>query len=46
MYLSADGVCSIAQFQCSLTEECIPLSRQCDGLSDCPSNEDEMNCRK
>lgn len=40
----ADGVCSIAEFQCSSSNECIPLSQQCDGLSDCPNNEDELNC--
>lgn len=39
--------CPLGQFLCSLARTCIPLSKRCDGVVDCLSeNSDEMGCRK
>ncbi len=41
--VSPDCTCSALYFQCSLGG-CIPWSRVCDGVNDCPNNEDEQVC--
>ncbi|KAL3118553.1 hypothetical protein niasHT_000318 [Heterodera trifolii] len=32
------------QFECPLSEDCVPLSKRCDGNYDCVLEEDEQNC--
>nr|CDJ88258.1 Low density lipoprotein-receptor domain containing protein [Haemonchus contortus] len=39
-------VCNSTSFHCPLSEQCLPLSKRCDGHYDCLSEEDEQNCRK
>uniref|UniRef100_A0A915NEE6 Uncharacterized protein n=1 Tax=Meloidogyne javanica TaxID=6303 RepID=A0A915NEE6_MELJA len=36
---------SIKDFKCPLSEDCVPLSKRCDGNYDCVLEEDEQNCR-
>ncbi|CAK5016481.1 unnamed protein product [Meloidogyne enterolobii] len=35
---------SIKDFKCPLSEDCVPLSKRCDGNYDCVLEEDEQNC--
>uniref|UniRef100_A0A7I4YXI7 Chitin-binding type-2 domain-containing protein n=1 Tax=Haemonchus contortus TaxID=6289 RepID=A0A7I4YXI7_HAECO len=37
-------VCNSTSFHCPLSEQCLPLSKRCDGHYDCLSEEDEQNC--
>lgn len=37
------GTCPPFDFPCS-DGSCIPVTKQCDGFSDCPDNADELNC--
>ncbi|KAK5976040.1 hypothetical protein GCK32_007963 [Trichostrongylus colubriformis] len=36
--------CNSTSFHCPLSEQCLPLSKRCDGHYDCQSEEDEQNC--
>lgn len=42
-FLSID--CSADDFRCN-DGTCIPKETTCDGVPDCPDNEDEASCRK
>ncbi|KAF7637060.1 Chitin-binding type-2 domain-containing protein [Meloidogyne graminicola] len=36
--------CTNKDFKCPLSEDCVPLSKRCDGNYDCVLEEDEQNC--
>ncbi|XP_077986934.1 MAM and LDL-receptor class A domain-containing protein 1-like [Glandiceps talaboti] len=36
--------CTAGLYQCSSDGRCIPASWECDGILDCPQNEDELDC--
>lgn len=36
--------CAQSDFTCAIDTTCIPLSKVCDGHSDCPDKADEWNC--
>ncbi|VDM53137.1 unnamed protein product [Angiostrongylus costaricensis] len=36
--------CNSTSFHCSQSEQCVPLSKRCDGRYDCSLEEDEQNC--
>nr|QJD20828.1 vitellogenin receptor [Liposcelis entomophila] len=38
-------VCNDSQFKCREDDMCIPKISRCDGHADCPSGDDEHNCR-
>lgn len=38
--------CLPSEFQCKSKSQCIPIFRQCDGISDCRDESDEKYCPK
>ena len=46
MFLSENWSCNSDEFHCNNTafSKCIPLSRKCDGNSDCWDHSDEFGC--
>ena len=36
--------CSWAEFTCEVDNKCIPINKQCDGISDCSDGADEDGC--
>uniref|UniRef100_A0A0K0DFV6 Chitin-binding type-2 domain-containing protein n=1 Tax=Angiostrongylus cantonensis TaxID=6313 RepID=A0A0K0DFV6_ANGCA len=43
---SGPASCNSTSFHCSQSEQCVPLSKRCDGHYDCLLEEDEQNCRE
>ncbi|KAE9417821.1 hypothetical protein Angca_009677 [Angiostrongylus cantonensis] len=41
---SGPASCNSTSFHCSQSEQCVPLSKRCDGHYDCLLEEDEQNC--
>ena len=41
----AERACSAGHTQCSDGVTCIKASSVCDGVTDCPGDSDETNCR-
>lgn len=42
--LLVENVCSENEFYCGLADKCIPQAFRCDGVRDCDSGQDEVNC--
>ena len=43
-FFTAESTCEADEFRCAANGRCIPAGHQCDGRSDCPDSEDELNC--
>ena len=40
-FSDASRACLVSEFRCESSHRCVPLSWVCDGVKDCPDNEDE-----
>lgn len=37
-------MCKAGEFACLISEQCIPINKRCDGITECQDETDERDC--